>query len=192
MPIATFELGDVATTLLILRTTQLLEQGGRSPTAGASLAILIYAAHNACGALLAYAGGHLIDRVGPRTVFGAGAGLHVLAYAGFAVPWPSWPPLLIAFVLAGSGIGLAETSESTLVARLLPDRLRGSGFGLVGGVQSAGDFAASSVVRLLYAAVSPTVGFAYAAGWMLLAAGAIVSAGRALTGQPRRRTEGRG
>ena len=29
--------------------------------------------------------------------------------------------------LVGGGIGLAETAESTLVAHLLPDRLRGSG-----------------------------------------------------------------
>lgn len=109
-----------ATTLLILRTTQLLQQGGRSVAAATSLAVLIYAAHNAFGAVVAYAGGHWIVRAGPRVVFGAGAVLYVLAYAGFAVSWASWLPLLIAFVVAGSGTGLAETAESTLVARLLP------------------------------------------------------------------------
>jgi hypothetical protein len=84
--------------------------------------------------------------------------------------------LLIAFTLAGSGIGLAETSESALVASMLPEHLRGSGFGLLGGIQSAGAFASSAAVGLLYTIVSPTVGFAYAAGWMLLsvlASGAI-------------------
>jgi hypothetical protein len=43
-------------------------------------------------------------------------------------------------------------------------------------VQSLGDFASSAVVGLLWTAVSPTVGFAYAAGWMLVSlfsAGAI-------------------
>lgn len=168
LPIAMFELGNVATTLLILRTTQLLAQGGRSPAAAASLAILVYAAHNVFAAGVAYVGGHWIDRVGPRLVFAAGGVLYVLAYAGFAVPWSSWPPLLVAFALAGSGIGLAETAESALVARQLPDRLRGSGFGLLGGIQSAGDFASSAIVGLLYAVVSPSVGFAYAASWMLL------------------------
>jgi hypothetical protein len=53
------------------------------------------------------------------------------------------------------------------VARLLPDRLRGSGFGLLGGVQAAGDFASSAAVGLLWTAVSPTVAFAYAAAWMI-------------------------
>jgi len=51
--------------------------------------------------------------------------------------------LLIFFALAGAGMGLTDTAESTLVARLLPDRLRGSGFGLLGGVQSVGDFVSS-------------------------------------------------
>jgi MFS family permease len=78
--------------------------------------------------------------------------------------------LLVAFSLAGSGIGLAETAESALVAALLPDELRGAGFGLLGGVQSAGGLLASTAVGLIYAAVSPRAGFAYAAGWMLLAA----------------------
>ena len=64
------------------------------------------------------------------------------------------------------------------MARLLPDRLRGSGFGVLGGVQSFGDFASSAVVGVLWAAVSPTVAFFYAAGWMLvslLSTGAIAS-----------------
>lgn len=54
------------------------------------------------------------------------------------------------------------------------DRLRGNGFGVLGLVQSIGDLGASLVVGLLWAAVSPTVAFGYAAAWMaasLLASG---------------------
>jgi hypothetical protein len=53
------------------------------------------------------------------------------------------------------------------------DRLRGSGFGLLGGLQSVGDFLSSATVGLLYAAVSPAAGFAYAAAWMGLAVAAV-------------------
>ena len=74
-----------------------------------------------------------------------------------------------AFLLAGAGIGLAETVESALVAQALPDTLHGSGFGLLGGVQSFGDFASSAVVGLLHVTISPTVAFVYAAAWMVLA-----------------------
>lgn len=57
VPIALFELGNVATTLLILRSTQLLTHGGRSVAAATSLAILIYAAHNALASVVAIFGG---------------------------------------------------------------------------------------------------------------------------------------
>jgi MFS family permease len=174
LPVALFELGNITTTLLILRATQLLEHGGRSPTAAASLAILLYAGHNLTAAIVALVGGTWVDRRGPRLVFAAGAAAYVLAYGGFALPTHHWPLLAGCFCLAGAGIGLAETAESTLVAQLLPDRLRGSGFGLLGGLQSAGDFLSSTIVGLLYVAIAPMVGFAYAAAWMVLAVAATV------------------
>ena len=163
-----FELGNTATTLLILRATELLHAAGRPLSAAAALAILVYAAHNAVGAVAALSGGRWIDRSGPRVVFAAGAAMYVLAYLGFALSPHSWPPLLGAFSLAGAGIGLAEAAESTLVAQLLPDELRGSGFGVLGGLQAVGDLAASAVVGLLWTLLSPTVAFLYAAGWMTL------------------------
>jgi MFS family permease len=175
-PVALFELGNIATTLLILRATELLATGDRSLTAATSLAILLYAGHNVTATIAALLGGRWLDRAGPRAVFATGAGLYVLAYAGFAVG-PTSPVLLAAgFAVAGAGIGLAETAESTVVARLLPDELRGSGFGVLGAVQSAGDLLASAVVGLLYALVSPVVAFGYAAAWMaasLLVMGAL-------------------
>jgi MFS family permease len=166
VPIACFELGNCATTLLILRATHLLQHGDRSLTAATSVAVLIYAAHNLFGAGVAYIGGHWIDRVGPRAAFAAGALLFALAYLGFAFPLHAWPLLLLAFVLAGSGIGLAETAESTLFAQAVPEQLRGSGFGLLGAVQSGGALASSAAVGLLWSAFSPSVAFVYAAGWM--------------------------
>lgn len=176
LPIAMFELGNVATTLLILRATTLLHHGHRSITSATAAAVIVYAAHNLFAAGVAYGGGHWLDRGSARRVFASGAALYVLAYAGFAFAPHSWPPLLLAFVLAGSGIGLAETAESTLFARLLPDHLRGSGFGVLGSVQSVGDFASSAAVGLLWAVVSPTVAFLYAAGWMLLSLAAVLGA----------------
>lgn len=182
IPIAAFELGNVATTLLILRATTLLHHGGRSLAAATSLAVFIYAGHNLFGSFVAYGGGHWLDRAGPRVVFASGAVVYIAAYALFSLPLHSWPVLVGAFLLAGSGIGFAETAESALVARLLPDRLRGSGFGLLGGVQSFGDFASSAAVGLLWTEVSPTVGFAYAAGWMVVA---VLASLPTIAGRPR-------
>lgn len=172
LPIIFFECGNTAVTLLILRATQLLHTDGRSLVTATSLAIVIYAGHNMAAAGAAFAGGHWIDRSSLRAAFATGAALYVLAYGAFAFGPRAWPLLLAAFVLAGCGIGLSETSESALVAGAVPDRLRGSAFGALGGVQAVGDVLSSVTVGLLYAAVSPAVAFAYAAGWMVLSLGA--------------------
>ncbi len=168
-PAALFELGNVASTLLILRATGLLHTGPRNLTAATSLAILLYAAHNAAATAAALGGGQLADRRGPRVVFGAGAAVYVAGYAVFAWNQHAWPVLLAGFLLAGIGIGLAETAESTVVAHALPDHLRGNGFGVLGLVQSVGDLGSTLVAGLLWALISPTVAFGYVAAWMLAA-----------------------
>lgn len=166
-PAALFELGNLATTLLILRATNLLHADGRDLTRATSIAILLYAGHNLAATLASLAGGQLVDRRGARPVFAAGAASYVVGYAIFAVDQHSWPVLLVAFLLSGIGIGLAETAESATVALRLPDRLRGNGYGVLGLVQSFGDLGATLVAGLLWAAFSPTVAFTYAAAWML-------------------------
>lgn len=62
-PTALFELGNLATTLLVLRATSLLHADGRSLTAATSLAILLYAAHNAAATVAALGGGAWTDRI---------------------------------------------------------------------------------------------------------------------------------
>jgi MFS family permease len=172
-PVTLFELGNCASTLLILRATGLLH-AGRSLSAATAVAVLLFAAHNLVGSALSYPAGHLVDRRGPRAVFGAALVLFGLAYAGFAFHTRSWLLLLAFFALAGAGLGLSDTAESALVARLVPDELRGSGFGLLGGIQSLGDFASSAAVGLIWTVVSPTAAFLVAAGWMLLSLAATI------------------
>lgn len=81
----------------------------------------------------------------------------------FAAGPAGWPLLLVAFLLAGVGIGFAETAESTVVAQQLPDARRANGFGVLGLTQAAGDLVATVVAGVLWSAVSPAVAFGYAA-----------------------------
>lgn len=168
-PVAFFELGNLATTLLILRATDLLHNAGtgRSLTAATSLAILLYAAHNAAATVAALGGGQLADRVDARFVFASAAVLYVAGYLLFALGFSAWPVLLVAFLLSGVGIGFGETTESTVVARGLPEQLRGNGFGVLGLTQAFGDLGATVVAGILWAAISPLVAFLYAAAWMV-------------------------
>jgi MFS family permease len=171
-PAALFELGNLATTLLILRATNLLYADGRGLTAATSVAILLYAAHNGAATLASLGGGQLADRLSARGVFASGAAVYVLGYALFAWEQHQWPVLLIGFLLSGLGIGFAETAESTVVAQLLPEHLRSNGFGVLGLVQSIGDLGATLVAGILWSVFSPTVAFLYAATWMALSVSA--------------------
>jgi MFS family permease len=170
LPMLLFEFGNLATTLLILRATQLLTSSQRSVATATSVAILIYAGHNLVATLASLVAGRWYDRVGPRRVFAAGAAVYVIAYGAFSAGFHGLIAVALAFAAAGAGIGLAEPTESAVVAQLLPDRLRGSGFGVLGAVQATGDVVATVVAGLLYTLVSPAAAFGYAATWMLAAA----------------------
>jgi MFS family permease len=172
LPVALFEFGNVATTLLILRATQLLTEPNRTVTAATSLAILIYAGHNGVATVAALVAGRWYDRAGPRAVFAMGAAVYVIAYLVFAAGAHSAMVVALGFALAGAGIGLAEPTQSAVVSQLLPDRLRGSGFGVLGAVQATGDLVATVVAGVLYTMVSPAVAFGYAAAWMAVAVAA--------------------
>jgi MFS family permease len=169
LPVALFEFGNVATTLLILRATQLLTSPQRSLAAATSLAILIYAGHNLIATVASLTAGRWYDRTGPRAVFATAAAVYVLAYGLFAAGGHNAIVVTLGFAAAGAGIGLAEPTQSTVVAQLLPDRLRGSGFGVLGAVQATGDVVATVVAGLLYTLASPAVAFGYAAAWMVAA-----------------------
>ncbi|MGI8712198.1 MAG: MFS transporter [Solirubrobacteraceae bacterium] len=165
---AAFELGNLAATLLILRATELLEPR-RSHSSAAQLALVLYALYNLAATITSIPAGRLGDRRGMLAILTAGAICFLAAYIGFAATGESFALLAVWFLLAGDGIGAAETAETAAVATLTPERLRGSAFGLLAAVQAAGDLAASVIARILWSAVSPTAAFLYVAAWMGLA-----------------------
>jgi len=174
IPIALFEGGNLAATLLILRANELLIAEGFPTAAAIALTTVLYAAYNASAALLSIPAGALIDRIGARTVLALGAAAYVAAYFGLAFTAPVWGFVLLFFVLGSIGIGLGETAESTLVAHQVPDAMRGSGFGMLGLVQAGGDLTATVIGGAIYTAAGAAACFTYAGIWM--AAAGIVAA----------------
>ena len=166
--IGAFEVGNVAATLLILRATELLTPG-RSDTQATTIALLLYAAYNAAATLTSIPAGRFVDRFSARHVLIAGVTAFLIAYVGFAVDTANWWALASWFLLAGVDIGCVETAEHAAVATHAPDDLRGSAFGLLAGIQSFGNLAASGIAGILWATISPTAAFAYIATWMLIA-----------------------
>lgn len=166
--ITAFEIGNVAATLLILRATELLSPK-HGHGAAVKIALLLYAGYNLAGTVASIPGGRAADRRGSVLVLGAGVALFLVAYAGLAFSGPSIAALAGLFMLAGLGIGCAETAEHTAVASFSPAEVRGSAFGLLAAAQSFGNLAASTVAGLLWTAVSPRCAFLYLAGWMVVA-----------------------
>lgn len=180
--VAAFETGNCASTLLILRATDLFA-AGHGRTAAAQLAVLLYVGYNTAAALVSVPAGRHADRHSPVRVLAGGAVLFAAGYTWFAVG-PAQPVLLLpAFVLAGLGIGCGETAQSAAVASLAPGRLRGSAFGLLATVQAGGNLIASAVAGLLWSTVSPPAAFVFLAAAMVIAAALITTA---RPGSPRR------
>lgn len=175
--VGAFELGNVAATLLILRATELLTPG-RGLDSATTIALALYAGYNLAATLASIPAGRLGDRRDMVRVLAGGVVLFAAAYAVLATSGPSVAPILVGFVLAGVAIGCVETAEHAAVGQLAPESLRGSAFGLLAAVQSAGNLAASAMAGVLWTTVSPEAAFLYAAAWMVLALGLLVGLGR--------------
>ena len=168
--ITAFEIANCAATLLILRATELL-QPGHGKDRATTIALALYVTYNIAATITSIPAGRHTDRHGATQVLLAGAAAFSLAYLLFTRDTTNWALLLPAFVLAGIGIGCVETAEHAAVATHAPEHIRGSAFGLLAGIQSLGNLAASVTAGILWTALSPSWAFAFLAAWMLLALG---------------------
>ncbi|MCA1842249.1 MAG: MFS transporter [Actinobacteria bacterium] len=172
-----FELGNCAATLLILRATELFRPG-HTEDGATQLALALYVAYNLAAALVSVPAGRHGDRHGATRVLAVGAACFASGYVWFAAG-PAQPvALLPAFVLAGIGIGCAETAEHAAVAAYAPAEVRGSAFGLLAAIQAAGNLAASTLAGVLWTAVSPAAAFVFLAVAMGVAVPLIAASGR--------------
>jgi MFS family permease len=175
--IGAFELGNMAATLMILRATELLEPAHGHHRA-VELALLLYTAYNTTATLTSIPAGRLGDSRGQLRVLALGIGASALAYAGLAAANGCLVALGGCFLVAGVAIGCVETAEHAAVATFARGDVRGSAFGLLAALQSAGNLAASGVAGLLWTLVSPRAAFAYAVVCMLLALAGLAVARR--------------
>jgi MFS family permease len=156
-----FGTGDFARTLLILRAAQLLTPQYGAPRA-AAIGVFFFAIHNVVAALCAYPIGVLADRVSPRRLLVVGYALGVLTAVLAALAQPSLFLLTLLFVCAGLVIGIEETLESVLTAKLIDARVRGSAYGALAATNGVGDLISSSLVGIVWTAFGPGVAFASA------------------------------
>ncbi len=166
--VTAFELGNCAATLLILRATDLFAHD-HSQTSATELALVLYVLYNVAATAISIPAGRHGDRTNPIRVMTVGAVCFAAGYVWFAVGSQNVVALAPAFILAGLGIGCAETAQAAAVASLAPTELRGSAFGVLASAQSAANLGASAIAGLLWTAVSPQAAFIFLAVAMTLA-----------------------
>jgi len=161
-----FGIGDFAHTLLILRAVEILEPeyGVRAE----SLAILLYVFHNVLYALVSFPIGALSDRMGRMWLLAFGYFLSGVMGMGLMFVTGSIGYLVIIFILGGIYIAIEDALEGAIAADLLPQELRGTGYGVLATVNGLGDFFSSLIVGFLWTYASPFYAFGYAAAISLI------------------------
>ena len=166
-----FGAGDFAHSLMILyAVTALTPKFGAARAA--TISVGLYALHNIVYAGISYPIGVLADRMNKRVLL-------ALAYATgastaflLALNLSSLTVLAAVFVLGGAYVGMEETLEDSLAAELLPDVLRGTGFGTMAVVNGVGDLVSSLMVGWLWATIGAGIGFGFS--FVLMVTGSIV------------------
>jgi MFS family permease len=158
-----FGLGDFSRAFLIwLAAHALGEEGPRAPGM-VSIAVLLYAAHNAISGLVAYPVGSLADRLPKRSVLIAGYALGVVTNLLLAF-FSGWlPGLVAAILLSGVYIAVEQTLEKAVVADLIPSAGRSLGFGILAFTNAVGDLLSSLSVGWFLSRNQPGLGFGLAA-----------------------------
>ncbi len=173
-----FGAGDYARAMIILAATQILIPS-HGVTRATEIGALLYVVHNVFYAGCAYPVGALSDRLGRRRLLAAGYAAGAIASLGFASAfvWRMASPafLLALFALAGISAAAVDSLESAITADFVTDKLRGTGYGVMGLVNGGGDLVASIIVGGLWTIASPACAFGYAAAAMTLGAAVLVS-----------------
>jgi MFS family permease len=175
LPVAVFGAGNFAPAFFTLRAAEML-QPGLPPALALTGAVLFYLGHQAVGAAVSFPGGWLADRVGRVPIL-------ALAYLSFGVACAiaAWGHGLLAVVLLAIPVGiqapLVVAMENSLVSSLVPERVSGTAFGVLAGVNGVGDLLSSVSVGVLWSTAGAPVALCVGAV-LALAATALLLARR--------------
>jgi MFS family permease len=113
-------------------------------------------------------GGNLSDRFGRKSLIVSGWVVYALVYAGFAFvdsAWQCW----VLFLIYGVYFGFTEGVEKAFVADMVPDKLRGTAYGLYNLAFGITVFPASLLFGLAWTTYGPTFAFLASASISVIA-----------------------
>ncbi len=168
--VAVFGAGNFAPAFFTLRAAEMLTPS-LGHAAALSGAVLFYILHQAIASAASFPGGWLADRFGKPLVLAA-------AYAAFSAACVlgivGSGPLAVALMALPLGISapIVIATEQSLTSSLVPERVAGTAFGVLGAVNGVGDLASSVVAGILWTSIGAGAGLGY--GAVLGLAGAVL------------------
>ena len=158
-----FGLGSFNKTLVILRMQEVLSPQS-TPVKLLSLITLLYVFRNIIQTFSSYAVGALSDKIGriiPLALFGFGFfGIMALL---LTFKTASLPLAILIFFLSGFSAGACMTLQKSLAADLLPEEIRGTGYGILKTVDSLGNLVSSIAIGIIWSQIGPEPAFIIAA-----------------------------
>jgi len=158
-----FTLANFDRTLLILRAQEMLTGGKSTAIIATSWAIGLYAFFNLVRAISEYTMGTLSDYGYRKWLLAfVGFGLFALLCAGLIFASSSVLIWLLLFMVAGISTATVTTLEKAYAADLLPDNLRGTGYGLLQATDGMGTLIGNVVFGFIWHSFAATYAFLYA------------------------------
>ena len=148
IPVGVFGLGNFATAFFTLRVAQML-QPELSPAAATAAAVAFYLAHNAVGTAVSFPAGWLADRVGKGPVLAAAYLAFALACL-VALAGHGWIAVAGLALLVGAESPVVASMEQSLSGSLVEEAKLGTAYGVLNGVNGAGDLGSSVIAGVLF------------------------------------------
>ncbi|MFM9905768.1 MAG: MFS transporter [Pyrinomonadaceae bacterium] len=158
--IAVFTLSNSTDAFLLLRAGQ----AGISPV----VLPLLWMTLHLSKVVSSLVGGDLSDRIGRKKLIVAGWIIYAVVYAGFAFVSSAWQCWLL-FIVYGTYFGLTEGVEKAFVADMVPEKRRGTAYGLYNLAFGVTVFPASLLFGLVWTTFGASTAFLASACVSILA-----------------------
>ncbi len=164
--VALFTLSNSTDAFLLLRA----EQAGIAP----AILPLLWMVLHFSKVFSSLIGGELSDKFGRKTLIVSGWVVYAAVYGGFAFvdsAWQAW----VLFIIYGAYFGLTEGVEKAMVADLVKDEKRGTGYGFYNLAYGITVFPASLLFGFLWYRFGPETAFLISASISIVAAGFLLT-----------------
>lgn len=158
--VAVFTLSNSTDAFLLLRAAE----SGISPI----MLPLLWMTLHFSKVVFSLIGGDLSDRFGRKAIIMTGWFIYALVYAGFAFVTSAWQCWAL-FVIYGAYFGMTEGVEKAFVADMVPEKRRGTAYGLFNLAYGITVFPASLMFGLMWTNLGATRAFLVSAGVSLAA-----------------------